>query len=107
MDSDLTIKSRSNEEGEFRIDALSGGAQEQLDILLRLAAAGVMEGGQGAPVIIDDALGYSDEERLRLMNIALSKAGKDMQVIVLTCDEDRFIRIQGMKHLRIQDLLRR
>lgn len=107
MNSNLEIESRSNADGKFKVTELSGGAQEQLDILLRLAVAGVMEGGQGAPVIIDDALGYSDEHRLRKMNNALSKAGRDMQVIVLTCDESRFDRVTGAEFLQIQDLVSR
>lgn len=107
MNEDLQIKSRSNANGKFDVDELSGGAQEQLDILLRLAVAGVMEGGQGAPVIIDDALGYSDEHRLRRMNNALAKAGRDMQVLVLTCDEARFDRVTGAEFLKIQDLVPR
>ncbi|MBC6806544.1 hypothetical protein CRD17_04890 [Corynebacterium sp. LK30] len=107
MNEDLQIESRSNADGKFDVDELSGGAQEQLDILLRLAVAGVMEGGQGAPVIIDDALGYSDEHRLRRMNNALAKAGRDMQVLVLTCDEARFDRVTGAEFMKIQDLVSR
>lgn len=107
MNEDLRIESRSNADGKFDVDELSGGAQEQLDILLRLAVAGVMEGGQGAPVIIDDALGYSDEHRLRRMNNALAKAGRDMQVLVLTCDEARFDRVTGAEFMKIQDLVSR
>ena len=107
MNEDLQIESRSNADGKFDVDELSGGAQEQLDILLRLAVAGVMEGGQGAPVIIDDALGYSDEHRLRRMNNALAKAGRDMQVLVLTCDEARFDRVTGAGFMKIQDLVSR
>ncbi|EEB64184.1 ATP-binding protein [Corynebacterium amycolatum] len=107
MNEDLQIESRSNADGRFDVDELSGGAQEQLDILLRLAVAGVMEGGQGAPVIIDDALGYSDEHRLRRMNNALAKAGRDMQVLVLTCDEARFDRVTGAEFMKIQDLVSR
>ena len=107
MNEDLQIESRYNADGKFDVDELSGGAQEQLDILLRLAVAGVMEGGQGAPVIIDDALGYSDEHRLRRMNNALAKAGRDMQVLVLTCDEARFDRVTGAEFMKIQDLVSR
>lgn len=107
MNEDLRIESRSNADGKFDVDELSGGAQEQLDILLRLAVAGVLEGGQGAPVIIDDALGYSDEHRLRRMNNALAKAGRDMQVLVLTCDEARFDRVTGADFMKIQDLVSR
>ena len=104
IDENLTISSRTNDSGTFDVDVLSGGAQEQLDILLRLAAAGVMEGGQGAPVIIDDALGYSDPDRLRRMNNAISRAGRDMQVLVLTCDAARFDLISDARHENIHNL---
>lgn len=104
MDDDLQIVARANNAGYFATEHLSGGAQEQIDILLRLAAAGIMEGGAGAPVIIDDALGYSDDNRIRLMNNALGRAGKDSQVIVLTCDKRRFDRIPGARFIDINDM---
>ncbi len=103
---DLAIKSRSNLSGTFEFDALSGGAQEQIDVLLRLAVAGVMDGEGGAPVIIDDALGYSDPRRLRKMNNAFARAGEDSQVLVLTCYPDRFSRIPDSLRLDMDDLLR-
>lgn len=103
---DLAIKSRSNVSGTFEFDALSGGAQEQIDVLLRLAVAGVMDGQGGAPVIIDDALGYSDPRRLRKMNNAFARAGEDSQVLVLTCYPDRFSRIPDSLRLDMDDLLR-
>nr|WP_120491332.1 AAA family ATPase [Corynebacterium lactis] len=107
MNEALEITSRSNANGTYAVHDLSGGAQEQVDILLRLAVAGVMEGGQGAPVIIDDALGYSDENRLRRMNNAIARAGRDMQVFVLTCDENRFDRVKDARLLKIVDLAMR
>lgn len=105
MSDDLQIISRSSNEGTFEHGSLSGGAKEQIDILLRLAAAGVMEGGAGAPVIIDDALGYSDEQRLRLMNNAIARAGERNQVIVLTCDYERFQYVSGATHHAMNELL--
>lgn len=105
MSDDLQIISRSSDEGTIDHGNLSGGAKEQIDILLRLAAAGVMEGGAGAPVIIDDALGYSDEQRLRLMNNAIARAGEHNQVIVLTCDYERFQYVSGATYHSMNELL--
>ena len=106
LDEGMAVKSRSNATGTFEFDALSGGAQEQIDVLLRLAVAGVMDGGGGAPVIIDDALGYSDPDRLRKMNNAFARAGEDSQILVLTCYPERFSRIADSHRLDMADLLR-
>ena len=75
---------------------LSGGAREQLAVLARLACAALVSppGADGTPggvpVIIDDALGYSDPDRLEKLGAAFSVAGKDCQVIVLTCEPGRY-----------------
>ena len=106
LDEGMAVKSRSNASGTFEFDALSGGAQEQIDVLLRLAVAGVMDGEGGAPVIIDDALGYSDPDRLRKMNNAFARAGEDSQILVLTCYPERFSRIGGSHRLDMAELLR-
>ncbi|WP_295624903.1 AAA family ATPase [uncultured Corynebacterium sp.] len=106
LDEDMAVKSRSNADGTFEFEALSGGAQEQIDVLVRLAVAGVMDGEGGAPVIIDDALGYSDPDRLRKMNNAFARAGRDSQILVLTCYPDRFARIQDSLRLDMGELLR-
>ncbi|MFD5867382.1 AAA family ATPase [Corynebacterium sp. NPDC060344] len=105
LDEGMAVKSRSSAAGTFEFDALSGGAQEQIDVLLRLAVAGVMDGEGGAPVIIDDALGYSDPDRLRKMNNAFARAGEDSQILVLTCYPERFSRIADSHRLDMADLL--
>lgn len=72
-------------------DALSVGAKEQLGILTRLAAARIVADEGGVPVIIDDALGFSDPSRLQSMGAAIAAAGRDTQVVVLTCTPGRFM----------------
>ncbi len=54
--------------------------------LVRLRALFVL----GASLILDDALGYTDPERLRLMGAVLAKAGKECQIIILTCVPERY-----------------
>ena len=39
---------------------------------------------------MDDALGYTDPERLQLMGAVLAKAAKECQVIIFTCVPDRY-----------------
>jgi uncharacterized protein YhaN len=70
---------------------LSGGTQEQVAVLVRLAMGTMLaERGGNVPVILDDALVYCDDDRIKLMFDALSRAGKHQQIIVLTCRADRF-----------------
>ena len=68
-------------------DSLSGGAQEQLGILVRLGLATLLAGGERLPMILDDALVNADAVRLRAMLRALYHASERLQVIVLTCQD--------------------
>ena len=86
---------------------LSGGTREQLAVLARLACAAIVSPARrdgtpgGVPVIIDDALGYSDPDRLEKLGAAFSVAGKDCQVIVLTCEPGRY---RGIGEARVVSL---
>ena len=86
----LRVVSRTRGGVTVPYEALSGGAREQLAIIGRLAAATLAAPSGGAPVIIDDALGYSDAGRLQGVATALAAAGTSCQVIVLTCVPDRY-----------------
>ena len=69
---------------------LSTGAKEQLGMISRLACASIVAADGGAPVIFDDALGWSDPRKLERMGAAISKAGRSCQIIVLTCTPGRY-----------------
>jgi acyl-CoA synthetase (AMP-forming)/AMP-acid ligase II len=88
----LQVRSRTCDGVTVPVESLSGGAREQLAVIGRLAAASVVatDAGDGAPVIIDDALGYSDVSRLEGLGAALAESGRTSQVIVLTCMPDRY-----------------
>jgi uncharacterized protein YhaN len=45
------------------------------------------------PLIIDDALGFSDPARLEAMGAAIALAGRATQVILLTCSPGRFAHV--------------
>ncbi len=88
---DLSIESRELEGVPIPFHLLSAGAREQLGIIVRLAAAMLVgKDGQGVPVIIDDALGFSDPERLKAMGAVLDQAGKECQILILTCYPERY-----------------
>jgi DNA repair exonuclease SbcCD ATPase subunit len=87
---DWTLESRILDGIRLPFDDLSVGAREQLGILTRLAAAQIVAGQGGVPLIIDDALGFSDPSRLDTMGAAISAAGKNCQIVILTCTPGRF-----------------
>jgi uncharacterized protein YhaN len=75
---------------------LSDGTQEQIAVLVRLAMASMLaERGQTVPVILDDALVYCDDDRIKRMFDALIRAGKHQQVVVLTCRLRTFAPLGG------------
>ena len=49
----------------------------------------------GVPLILDDTLGYSDPSRLASMGTVLEMAGRQTQVIVLTCMPERYRHVAG------------
>jgi hypothetical protein len=81
---------------------LSGGTQEQIAVLVRLAMGTMLaERGGNVPIILDDALVYCDDDRINLMFDALSRAGKHQQIVVLTCRLRSFASLGGHT-LRVQ-----
>ena len=80
------------------MDNLSGGTREQLTILTRLAFARLAQRqGASAPVILDDALIYSDDDRIEKMFDAIQRQAKDLQIIAFTCRQRAFSRLGGNK----------
>ncbi len=97
----LEIVSRTVDGVTIKFNDLSVGAQEQLALLGRLAVARIVDPTSSAPVILDDTLGFADPERLASLNLVLNTAGKDAQIIVLTCQPDRFQNIGGAKTVQL------
>jgi DNA repair exonuclease SbcCD ATPase subunit len=86
---------------EEQIDILSGGTQEQIAFLVRLAFARLLaKAGRHAPVILDDALVFTDDDRIERMFDALHRQAGDLQIIVLSCRQRAF-RDLGGTSLRI------
>lgn len=99
---DLDVLARELDGVSVGVDALSTGAREQLATLVRLAVAGLTAAdGSGVPVVLDDALAWSDPGRLYAMGGVLAKAGAHSQVILLTCAPDRYAYVPGAHVVRI------
>lgn len=90
VDATLTILKRTLDGCTVPYDSLSGGAREQLGILARLAGAALVAEKDTVPVVIDDALGFSDSDRLTKMGAVFDSVGHNGQVIVLTCQPSRY-----------------
>lgn len=101
IDSDLCIRSRTLDGITVPYDSLSGGAKEQLGILARLAGAALVAKEDAVPVVVDDALGFTDPDRLAKMGQLFDSVGSHGQVIVLTCSPDRY---NGVKNAHRIDL---
>ena len=80
------------------LDILSGGTQEQIALLVRLAFARMLErDGRHAPVLLDDALVFTDDDRIERMFDALHRQAGDLQIIVLTCRQRAFRDLGGQR----------
>ena len=98
LNEDIQIVSRTLEGTTLDINQLSTGAREQLGVISRLACATIVSpDDNGAPVMIDDALGWSDPQRLMSMGAAIAAAGKQCQVVVLTCTPGRYSHVGNAK----------
>ena len=92
---DLTISAKTASGATIPFDQLSAGAREQLALLGRIACAELITppGAQdvgGVPLILDDALGHTDRQRLDQLAAILDRAGTRVQIILLTHAPDRF-----------------
>ncbi|MEM9030641.1 MAG: hypothetical protein AAGC70_19950 [Pseudomonadota bacterium] len=85
--------------------SLSGGTREQIAVLARLAYARVLaDQGQSVPVVLDDALVFADDRRLDRMFQILRACAEHHQIIVLSCQEQRFgdlVQSYGAMRLKI------
>jgi DNA repair exonuclease SbcCD ATPase subunit len=90
---ELSVAGRTMDGSTVPFESLSGGTKEQISLISRLACAMTVSKDGGAALILDDALGYTDPERLKLMGAVLAKAGQECQIIILTCVPDRYSNI--------------
>jgi AAA ATPase domain len=101
IDTDLCILNRTLDGCTVPYESLSGGAKEQLGILARLAGAVLVAKEDAVPILIDDALGFSDPERLAKMAGVFDTLGERGQVIVLTCTPARYDGVKGAQRIQL------
>ena len=95
IDENLSIVNRTENGVTVPFLSLSGGTREQLSLIFRLACSMIVAKEGGTPVILDDILGYTDPRRLELMGNVLTEAGKECQIIILTCNPARYANVDG------------
>lgn len=93
--SDFTVASRTMDGITVSFDQMSTGAKEQMSVIATLACAILVnpqgrDGDAGAPVILDDVLGFADPTRLRRLGPVFAEAAKSAQVILLTASPERY-----------------
>lgn len=102
MSHDLKVARRRLDGRTVNVSELSAGAREQLALLGRVACASLAaKDGAGAPLILDDTLGFSDPDRRRGISRLLSEGTDGCQVIVLTCDPDRYADLEGAEIIQL------
>jgi AAA ATPase domain len=101
IDTDLCILNRTLDGCTVPYESLSGGAKEQLGILARLAGAALVAKEDAVPILIDDALGFTDPERLVKMAEVFDTLGERGQVIVLTCTPARYDGVKGAQRIEL------
>ncbi|UMB71039.1 ATP-binding protein [Mycobacterium paraterrae] len=101
VDSDLCIQNRTLDGRTVPYESLSGGAKEQLGILARLAGAALVAKEDAVPILIDDALGFTDPDRLVKMAGVFDTLGERGQVIVLTCTPARYDGVKDAERIEL------
>ncbi|TRW80914.1 AAA family ATPase [Mycolicibacterium sp. 018/SC-01/001] len=101
VDSELRIGQRTLSGRTVPYESLSGGAKEQLGIVARLAGAALVAKEDSVPVVIDDALGFTDPDRLTRMAEVFDAVAGDGQVIILTCSPQRYAGVQTARHIEL------
>jgi recombinational DNA repair ATPase RecF len=101
VDRNLTVTHRILGGAKVEYRYLSGGAREQIALCARLACAALVDPDDGVPVVIDDALGFTDPDRLHRIGAVFSATENRSQVIVLTCTPDRYKGIGVAKVLQL------
>lgn len=94
LSEDLRIVRRSLDGITLDLAQISIGAREQLSVLTRLACAALVSKDGGAPLVLDDILGWADPKRLDALGPVLAEAAGGSQVLLFTCSPDRFASVR-------------
>ena len=80
---------------------LSGGEQEQLFLIIRLALGQVLAREERQLVVLDDVLNATDTGRLARVLTLLEESADHLQIVILTCHPERY---RGLDEAKFFDL---
>jgi DNA repair exonuclease SbcCD ATPase subunit len=85
------------------LDNLSGGEQEQLFLITRLALGEVLAKDERQLVVLDDVLNATDTGRLARLLTVLEEAADCLQIVILTCHPERYRALEAATFFNLQE----
>jgi DNA repair exonuclease SbcCD ATPase subunit len=86
------------------VDRLSGGEKEQVFLCTRLALAEELSGAERHTLVMDDVLTSTDPQRLSRICNLLSRSSDRFQIVILTCQPNRFAAIRNANRIDLSRL---
>ena len=86
------------------MEVLSGGESEQVHFAVRLALAAATGSEERQLLVLDDTLMATDGLRFPRILEILEEASENLQVLVLTCQPDRFAPLDGASRFDLEAL---
>lgn len=86
------------------IDELSFGTEEQIWFLFRLAVGKLLSSNERQLVVLDDPLTNTDLSRIHRALRILEEASNKLQIILITCDVDKYNGLSNAKFIPIQEV---
>lgn len=99
---DLSLRGVHVAGAERPVDPFSGGAREQLFLVSRLALGEVLARDGRQFMVIDDSLVNSDPVRRDRLVEVLQDAAQNLQIVILTCDGERYRHLPAAQHLALE-----
>ncbi|NLJ04844.1 MAG: hypothetical protein GX435_03930, partial [Exilispira sp.] len=87
---------------EVPIDNLSFGTEEQIWFLFRLALGRLLSHEEKQLVVLDDPLANTDVSRLHRALQILEDAANQLQIIVVTCDIDKYNWLSNANYITME-----
>ncbi len=87
------------------LDLLSFGTQEQVWCLFRLALGSMLSSGERQLVVLDDPLVNTDPVRMHHALEILEENAQKMQVLVVTCDVDKYDSLSGANFISMTEII--
>lgn len=99
------LAGRQGDVTPHRLLALSKGTADQIYLAVRLAVCDlVLPGDDPAPLILDDALVYFDDERLGLALELLRDLASRRQILLFTCQSRERLYLEGRENVCVRRL---